>query len=510
MDPALESIVNSNEPPTEAQAQGLRHLLASTVSHLDAIDATILASSLPSEFAHRRRRCGEFVAALTGALSLMRTIPAEILSEIFLICRDQNLEYSNYSIAAKANAPFIFTLVSSRWRMICLSDPRLWDHIYLTQCTPMPPPQYIKQLMARSDRLPLNVRLMISSEKASHRSWRPESPYQIVDVLLDGHARLQHMELSVGSSEIMPAFWRRNRMFPLLASLTIVIDGPAGVGSPFGLGIFHTAPSLRHLDILSLNSPFDSRASAVTWSQLRELDLRIRIGLFEARNILAECSRVEKFSISLFPTRGYVQLPGRITRLVNLRHLCVHLEQEGEIQLDPIPFFAAFSFPNLRYLFIWARGLSPDFLPDLYHRSAFQLEELVLLNLELSARDLIPFLRLVPSLQIIYLAAHGFDDEYFRAFTYDPNSPSSLELPHLRSLSFEDSEFDIGYIHTNGISVAEMAESVAKYSGSHNAAFPALEELILHCDMSGPKFKSDIEDRLRSASSTGVVKYERN
>ncbi|KAJ7455669.1 hypothetical protein B0H11DRAFT_2200319 [Mycena galericulata] len=456
MDPALESIVNSNEPPTEAQAQGLRHLLASTVSHLDAIDATILASSLLSEFAHRRRRCGEFVAALTGALSLMRTIPAEILSDIFLICRDQNLEYSNYSIAAKANAPLVFTLVSSRWRMICLSDPRLWDHIYLPQCTPMLPPEYIKQLMARSDRLPLNARLTISSKKVSHRSWRPETPYQIVNVLLDGHARLRHIKLSVGSSEIMPAFCRRPRTFPLLASLTIVIDDPAGVDSPFGLGIFGTSPSLRKLAIVSLNSPFDSRASTVMWSQLRELDLHIRIGLFEARNILAECSRVEKISISLFPIPGHVQLPGSITRLANLRHL--HLELEDEIQLDPTPFFTTFSFPNLRYLFIWARDLSPEFLPHLYHRSGFQLEELVLVNMELSGHDLIPFLRLVPSLQIIHLEMYGFDDEHFRAFTYHPNAPYSLKLPLLRSLSFVDLEFDSEYIHTDGISVINPQE----------------------------------------------------
>ncbi|KAJ7504781.1 hypothetical protein B0H11DRAFT_1980761 [Mycena galericulata] len=166
MDPVLESIVNSNEPPTEVQAQGLRLLLGTAIPNLDTLEETIPSSSVLSDLVCRSRRTG-FVAALAGALSLIRIIPAEILSEIFLICRDQNLEYHYYSVVEKTDAPLVLTLVSSRWRAICLSDPRLWDHIHLNNLTAMPPPVIIRQLLERSGHLPLDVRLKIFFKETS-------------------------------------------------------------------------------------------------------------------------------------------------------------------------------------------------------------------------------------------------------------------------------------------------------------------------------------------------------
>lgn len=121
--------------------------------------------------------------------------------------------------------------------------------------------------------------------------------------------------------------------------------------------------------------------------------------------------------------------------------------------------------------------------------------------------ELIPFLRLIPSLQSLHLEFYGFDDGYFRAFTHNPTAAASLNLPHLRFLTLADLEYDFDVVHAQDISVVELAESVALCHGGQNPAFSALESVTL--SLAGPEFAPELESRLAVAAKPGVVSFTR-
>lgn len=290
MDPILEeSIVKTNEPPNDFQAREIRLRLSSALCEFEDVNLKILRGPLPppAELKHHRALYSELVAALRGALSLIRMIPPEILAEIFVMCRDESLKAPTYSIADKAEAPLVLTLVSSRWRSICLSDPRLWDHLRIPPCTRIPPPEFIRQVAKRSSPLALHVQVESSTPQ---RSWPMEVADQLIRILLDVHGRLRHLDLSGGSLNVASDLWYQSRIFPLLACFSLEISDQAVVGSgrALGLGLFQTAPLLRELTLLAPNSPLDSRATEVTWTQLTVLNLHIRISILQARDILTQ------------------------------------------------------------------------------------------------------------------------------------------------------------------------------------------------------------------------------
>ncbi|KAJ7071913.1 hypothetical protein B0H15DRAFT_895123 [Mycena belliarum] len=74
-----------------------------------------------------------YAVILKGALSLIRQIPSEILAEIFLRCRDNDLEDKYYYYTSNPRvAPMLLSQVSHRWRQVSHGTPRLWDHFHLT------------------------------------------------------------------------------------------------------------------------------------------------------------------------------------------------------------------------------------------------------------------------------------------------------------------------------------------------------------------------------------------
>lgn len=77
-----------------------------------------------------------------------------------------------------------------------------------------------------------------------------------------------------------------------------------------------------------------------------------------------------------------------------------------------------------------------------------------------------------------------------------------LRLPHLLSLTLPDLEYDFEQIHAQGDTVAARTESVARYPGGQNTAFPSMETLGLH--LVRQVFEDGIERRLAEAARTGV------
>ncbi|KAJ7609521.1 hypothetical protein FB45DRAFT_1126979, partial [Roridomyces roridus] len=128
----IRAIIKSNAPPTDIQAHTIRTLLASSLSELSRLDEQIhQVSTTLVELQQRRLVQQQQVDSVKGALSCIRTVPTEILSEIFLVCRDDTLDSTGYCIFDATKAPLLLTHVSSRWRAVCLSNPNLWRSFHV-------------------------------------------------------------------------------------------------------------------------------------------------------------------------------------------------------------------------------------------------------------------------------------------------------------------------------------------------------------------------------------------
>ncbi|KAJ7366597.1 hypothetical protein DFH08DRAFT_1072066 [Mycena albidolilacea] len=480
MDLAIESILKSNNPPDTHQAHAMRGLLASALSELSALDATLLKLPLVSaELQKQRNCCGETVTALRSALSPLRSIPPEILAEVFLVCRDEALWSFTYSIADVYRVPMLLTHVSSRWRGVCLSTQHLWDNVIIDvdAATAMPSHNLVRQIIARSGMLPLRVSLTTAH---STSDIDPRYLQQVLAVLFEAQDRLQDISLDILYLDLPTAFWGQSRRFPLLSSVKIELrDEEDGIFDSAGVVI------LRRAIFLSLRVPLNARV---------------------ARDLLIQCPELHMFDVLLDSADSSMQPLKKIYSYKDLSHFTIFFEVDQHEFLAL--FFAQLAFPSHRYLLFSSQTESTHILQELYHRAPFKLVDLVLMELDHGTDDIISFLQLLPSLQTLVLECFGFTDALFSDFTFNPRAPvPSLTLPLLRSLKFSDLEYDENFIEYHGSVVATLAESVSQHLNGRNPAFPMLQSLILH--LSGPAFDHDVEQRPVEACSSGVVRYSR-
>ncbi|KAJ7656825.1 hypothetical protein DFH06DRAFT_1410308 [Mycena polygramma] len=420
---------------------------------------------------------------MRNALSPIHATPPEILAEVFRMCRDSSLTSPSYSIFHASQAPLVLTRVSSRWRSICFSTRHLWNHfrIRLGPDSILPPETVVRQLLTRSGVLPLYVHIVAFDIVPSL--------WQVFTALLQDQGRFQSLHLDLVPSDLPSAIWRQNGTFPLLASVNIYVDDDdADHTLPDMFRLFANAPCIQTVEIAARCAPAAGWVSAFRWCGLTALDLHIHLDLNTGRQILMQCSRVQKCRMVMSNDSAHISMqpPQEISNLVNLYNLSLCFD----FDIDELPlqfFFGAFAFPNL------------------YHRSHFTLEELYMANVDLSILDIVPFLQLVPSLRTIEFQSYGFNDMFLAAFTCNADTDiPTLTLPHLRSAIFDDKEFDASGVLVTGPAVLSLAESLYRCTGE-NAAFPALESVILN--LSSPSFDPAIERRLVEIYSASVLRY---
>ncbi|KAJ7618554.1 hypothetical protein FB45DRAFT_931903, partial [Roridomyces roridus] len=244
---------------------------------------------------------------------------------------------------------------------------------------------------------------------------------------MGAHDTIRRLNLTLKTFHDMSDLWAYTRDFPMLASFELQVDS-AAPGRPIGLSIFKTAPALRRFCLNTPSCSLDLEPAAVPWSQLTELTLNLQVDLGTARSVLMECTRLEVCTIH---TGG--------------------------------DFFDAFSFPNISELIVYAMELAPLALPNLYHRSHFQLVELELDVFEWTEAD--EFLKLTTSLEILCLRIAGFQRTFLDLLTYRGEDPALFALPKLRSLwlRMDYSIVADPFTGSNDPSAAEMAESFGRY-----------------------------------------------
>ncbi|KAJ7138845.1 hypothetical protein C8R46DRAFT_1361440 [Mycena filopes] len=509
---ALGPLLTSNIPPDILQARSIRDELTAAEAELAGLDEALERLTIITAWVERRRDgAGKLVSSLRGILSPLRALPPEILAAIFLMCCNAARASDTYSITDVRQAPMILTHVSARWRSVCLTTRSLWENIDI--CSTIPSLSYIRTLLARSGAQPLRVNFVADSIYPT-----PEENLSVQKMLavLSQQARLEHIQINAGSFALPLDAWCEPRPFPRLTTVRIETEATAveTLIIPDGIGIFSTASLLRSVTILTPDGRASLWTSAFPWSQLTVLSLHIGPSLIEGRDILIQCVRLTDCRMSFEPDEedDDISMSPNPISFPELHSLYLEFSTETDgFETPLLVFFAQFEFPRMTSLTIDAQTWPTGLLQDLHGRAPFELEELVLLQFDLTTVDILSFLRLIQSsLRTIHFECYGFDDGLLAAFTWpsiSTGSESSLMLPHLHSLNLLDREYNRANIRVSGLAVADLAQSVSLHADGSNEAFPLLRSLSIY--VYSDEFDPDTRQRLQEAIDTGVVKYLR-
>ncbi|KAJ7798778.1 hypothetical protein B0H13DRAFT_2167158 [Mycena leptocephala] len=446
----------------------------------------------------------EIQSSLDGTskvLSPIQRMPPELLGELFILCRNHSLESDETyprSVLNTREAPMVLTHVSSYWRTITLGTPALWDFVSLITSSIVADPtmSFIRTLLERSRTLPLTITV------ANRRPMLPtalnvNAPF--LRFLWDFHDRLQHIDLDISSSDLVPQLFPPRIALPALMSLSIDITSEVDAEStdlPALLGLFQHAPSLHVLKLTASYMP-TILISGFPWHQLTSFTSQMCMGIAEVHQLLRMCLNLETFQLPYVAPSAVDNRPLSPCTLRGLRLLELGATSEG-ISLPGI--FDSLSFPALETLDL-TFTVSMQSLIQLHARSQFNLQHLKLATVYATAQEIIQFLRLLPTLKTLgldYCSADATDANLiFQAFTHLSNSWSPpLRLPQLQRLMLAELAGEL-----NESVVSAFAESLLQYPGTHNTSFPCLESIRLY--MLGPKFSDVVEGHLRAACNTG-------
>ena len=119
--PHLTELLRTNDPPPEPAVYAATRIRLKSMEDLLQIEADI---ELLKE---KRNHIQNSIDTCNAILSPLRRLPMDILSEIFYHCMptDRN------PIMSATEAPMLLTRVSSLWRSIAFSSPRIWAKLHI-------------------------------------------------------------------------------------------------------------------------------------------------------------------------------------------------------------------------------------------------------------------------------------------------------------------------------------------------------------------------------------------
>ncbi|KAJ7656050.1 hypothetical protein DFH06DRAFT_475407 [Mycena polygramma] len=434
----------------------------------------------------------------------MQSLPVEVLGQIFISCRDSSLGEPKYQTTNPAYAPRVLTHVCSRWRMVALSTPRLWDNIQLPTSAFMGGEKIGQEILAHSCHVPLSLALlrpntwidMPSVDDYNHRRW--------LDVVWDCSHRLQSISLTIHQQAVALHMLPLHTAFPRLSSIDMLVDYGSRPDLRTILESFQTAPLLRSLNLRSTAEFEGGLPEAIfPWSQLTNVDLTRALSIGGARHVLAQCPALASARLCCLFERD-TDRSSSPRELCTLRHL-----SELDISINWGTGIAVlldkFSMPQLSSLSLFSFVLDPPAttLLALHARSQLSLTHLSLRHQDLALLELISLLDVFPTLETLVIENCTCTSDYLFDALMAP-AADQPRLAHGRLLTLEI--HPISYL--TGHVVACAAEYLAARVGDPTGAFPLLRSLRLHPENRRfiiNKFSRGIEKRLDDVCATGFL-----
>lgn len=205
---------------------------------------------------------------------LPERVPDDVIREIFLACRP----IAGIPTMDTNEIPMSLTRISSRWRSVALSTPRLWNAIHIPIVNIETEDnrgraimrgrlkEITEWLLWRSGALPLQI--SIYQQPHCER----DSPFAagVVDVLMKCRARWRYLDLS-GTSNLFPLIFVEPSSVPLLQGLRIVCleDNTESLSEDWHTSQILTAPRLQRFSVISTAISFST--CQINWSRLTHL-----------------------------------------------------------------------------------------------------------------------------------------------------------------------------------------------------------------------------------------------
>jgi hypothetical protein len=447
------------------------------ILHVDSEIARLMDTV--EDLQRRRSALLTYTQNHTALIAPIRRLPPEILSDIFVQCRDVRwLDPVEYLLLPPRldKTPLLLGTICSRWRSISLSTPRLWASFSLNIR-----PKYLKAHVelakiwfARSGTCPLSISLGCDVS-VQHNMQR------LMQVFLLHCERWYEVSLSLPLPVIRALSPARHRLLKLQK---LRID----LSAPHVIDIFEHAPQLRSF---YLPSAFPLPMIKVPWEQLQYCHIGGFVGecleLLRLTPNLEECSVMPSWRFPQLDTHNPVQ----VSRLRTIT-----------IYGDPTHILDKLVAPELHKIFIT--------LPDIPWVATAQLMSLLLRcslrtlfffsagdKFHPSGNDLIQFLRASPTLlelHILGCASLAMNEWFLALFAYSKHSDTLHLVPMLHTMKVQYTPKWFGILEfTNAVRSRMVSDTLKR-----------VEILCVRADGVSESFDSTTLSRLRQLQGDGL------
>ena len=422
--------LGGNYIASESQAQMVHDTISFARADILQLDGEIhRLQALLDELIRKRDALQTYTYLHVALVTPIGRLPPEILSEIFLHCKNEGLTKLQLN-----KAPLVLGSVCNRWRTIALSTPQLWASFALTIRS-----AYLKSdvvlattWLARAGTCPLTIRLACRGyARGSTRGFMQP----LMDVFLLHCERWYDIHLSLPIRMLGFLVPAKNRL-PSLQKL--YLDGELAST----LDIFQFAPQLRWFQLALKASTIAPSMIKVPWNQIEDLDLG-HCGVDEYLELLRAAPNLQKC----------------VARLSNSRqrdsHSPVqHLHLRSMIIFgDPTQLFDTLLLPKLQEITIRASNIQSTVALQLTSFLSQCSLKTLSLNLRdpLSDYDMIQILKTCPSLVQLDLRGSSprcMTASFFAQFAFRWDTENSIVqklVPMLQTLTvdYTPRHFDI-------------------------------------------------------------------
>ncbi|KAF7352520.1 hypothetical protein MVEN_01217000 [Mycena venus] len=178
---------NTNYVPSDEEIACIRNDLVLHTRELERIDERI--HELPSQ----RDQLQAYVDHHRALISHPRRLPPDIVREIFVGCLPTNRN----AVMSAQEAPLLLCRISSAWRTIALSTPRLWASLHISFrhiLSNEPRMQAVAKWLALSAACPISLSVVYAEDHWT--DWGQSSAAALLKCLADSSARWRHVEFT--------------------------------------------------------------------------------------------------------------------------------------------------------------------------------------------------------------------------------------------------------------------------------------------------------------------------
>ncbi|KAF7357570.1 F-box domain-containing protein [Mycena sanguinolenta] len=437
--PMYAILAQQTERTRGSSTSQIKELIAESDSRVDSLQNQIAAleSRVAAlvELRDRERAAGDALRSLTAPI---RTLPAELLVEIFFLSiREPDESGYIFSKLVHIQDAFCISHVCRHWRQIANNTPRLWTGpIRVDIHREGPEGIYVEGLetwLARSAPLPVPITLMRLEDGPPFI----ESS-RVTEALLCISARWRSLRFAC----LAPAsFVQRlvgSRLDSLEELVLLGVDRHSfdSYPDPTAISSFATAPRLRKVTV-------DSTCGIpMPWVQLTDITLENVLSPRTFRSIFSQCPNVVKASIEI---QWFAVTPDALA-LNQLRILSVTWAGE---EVDGMQFLHCLSAPALDDLLLYFQEGEDGAGWDEAAFTAFQLRSPNITKLKIDGEGLsAPSHALINALQHAASLTHltitncpnSVDDHFCQALCYTDDAEPLV--PRLHTLAVAEREVD--------------------------------------------------------------------